>query len=604
MNKKIYLVKGHRGTGKTTWVKSLKKNLKDMEVFDLDEEIEKQKGKSISQLFSLGNFRKIEKQVFKNLTQKVQSLKTDVFISVGAGFEGSVSFPVIVLRRPNDSQGRIFFNRPRLLPQESPFDEYQKIYQQRDQKFCQEALLVLTRLDYYKSFECFDRVFLGTPLPFKNSVLPLVLNPNLKSQSLKSFINHKIKMGFGFFELCDQFLTEEQFNDLISQIPLHQLRFRLLSSQNHFMRNFLAQNHSLKVDWPLELGIKDDFLKKIKKEHEVMYSLHQREAHQTLDQILKQLSDIEDTPVKLAVEIFSFAELKKAHQWQQKNPKKRLFYPRLNGKWKWYRLLFNQSLYFIREKDEEIRDQPLMAESVQIFQTSLGHPREFACVLGDPIEHSATPYIQESFFKKYKMPVLKIPMTEDEMTLENLNILKSLGMRFSAITSPLKKKAFEIIQQKSTPVKALNTLILVEDEWFGLNTDISGALSLKEQIQEFHTVAVWGGGGVIDSLKFAFGRELQDVSFYAARTGKLKSGSGKNPDCVIWAVDRSRMKEAQFPPSDWKPNSVFDLNYTENSPALEYALNVQSKYVSGWKWFEAQAFEQRKLFEKLYKRKK
>ena len=91
------------------------------------------------------------------------------------------------------------------------------------------------------------------------------------------------------------------------------------------------------------------------------------------------------------------------------------------------------------------------------------------------------------------------------------------------------------------------------------------------------------------------------VSFYSARTGKVIKGQEGDPDCVIWAVGRSRMPSCLNPPVNWKPQCVFDLHYTEDSPGREYALRVQAEYRSGWKWFQAQAFYQRKWVEDLQK---
>ena len=604
MNEKVFVVQGHRGTGKTTWTKLLKKFAV---VFDLDEEIEKQTQKNVSQLFSEGVFREVEKRVFKELCQKVQSLNSKSFISVGAGFKGEIPFPVIYLQRPSDSLGRVFLNRPRLLPHLSPFEEYQTLYHQREKFFSKKNDFVFTRLDYYKDLEDFDKVFLGELLPFHNGVLPLHFDSHLDPKKIDIFLNHKLKIGFGFFEICDEFLTEDQFKNLVLKIPIDKLRFRLLSVKNDFMRNFLIQSKKeLSVDWPLEWGMEDPFLQKIQSKHKITYSLHDRNLN-SLDSILKKLSCIKEGSVKLAIEILSFKELQQAHHWSLEGSygeRNRFFYPRLNGKWKWYRLLFNQPFYFIREQENaEIKDQPLMAESIRVFQITQGHPQKFAAVIGDPVEHSGTPYIQESFFKKYKMPVLKILMKEEEMTLENLNILKNMGLQFTAVTSPLKRKAFQILNKKSLPdgVQTVNTLLNKDENWIGFNTDIYGALSLKNRVSKFRSMAVWGGGGVMDSLKYAF-KDL-DLCFYSARTGKVTHGKSKsNPECVIWAVGRSRMSACQFPPLNWKPHTVFDLNYTEDSPGLEYALNVQAKYVSGWEWFEVQALEQRKIAEKMFER--
>ena len=394
-----------------------------------------------------------------------------------------------------------------------------------------------------------------------------------------------------------------------------------------------------------------------------------------MNEVLNQFPEKLDAHLKLAVEIFSFEELWQGHMWQKENPHQRSFHPRsAEGRWKWYRLLFGpcQPFYFIREDDKEgVLDQPVMAESVRCEGAE---DKGFACVLGDPVNHSATPFEQGLFFRKYNFPVVSILMKKEEANNRNMKILENFGMKFSAVTSPLKKKIYQIFagsadesckrnvgfrvlskneKNVNTKIKArvssLNTLIWTPQGWSGWNTDIEGALAFKKYIHQLklNQTAVWGGGAVRDALDFVFslngglyssakdvdpvksgascepiihaGAGLGDsawqfhrpspakaeihLSFYSARTGRLLKGSVQNPDVVIWAVGRSRISSCMNPPRHWRPLYIFDVNYTEDSPGREYALETKAQYVSGWLWFKAQAQAQRTLFEKLNNRK-
>ena len=358
-----------------------------------------------------------------------------------------------------------------------------------------------------------------------------------------------------YFELKDNENSQEFLMKILCSIPVEKILFSFreknsrlfesffqkifsLDSHNIFQKNFgnakfekfiknqkdfinKSDNRKLTADWPIEWG-ENIFQKKFSDKIAWIYSLHHREPSWSFQKVLNQFSKVKEGQFKLAVEVHSFEELWQGHLWQKQDPQRRSFYPRSQeGRWKWYRLLFgkNQLLYFIKEDFfDGVLDQPVMAESVQ-FSEGNG---SFACVLGDPIEHSATPYEQGDFFKNKGWPVLKILMKENEMNSRNIKILENLGMKFSAVTSPLKKKTFMLFQDclkkgsqnkvilkktdqpvtdvilknskdngltfltlQDAPVFALNTLIWTPKGWCGLNTDIEGAWALKTDIEQY-----------------------------------------------------------------------------------------------------------------------
>ena len=656
-NKEIYLVVGHRGAGKTTWVKEVekyfvKKNEKIL-IFDIDQEMQNITHQTIDQMFQKGEsyFRKIENNITKECIQKSQSFKGKVFISLGAGYTGEIpSFcKVIHLKRYSDQNGRIFFDRPRILYRLDTFNEYQNLYSKRKSIYKQQRDFVFTKLDYFQSVEEWDQIFLGDEeLPFGNGILTLNENNCPLSQEKLSFVlDQKLKWGLKYFELKDDEISEVFLKKILFKIPLQKIILSFRCNENVLFQNLLNRidSQNVTIDWPIEWEREN----KIKDHEKVswIYSLHDRE-HQSLGKVLDRFPKKQNVHLKLAVEIFSFEELWQGHLWQKEDPVHRSFHPRSKeGRWKWYRLLFgpHQSLYFIREDyEEEVLDQPVMAESVRCGQGVLENG--FACVLGDPIEHSATPFEQQSFFEKYNLPVVPILMKEEEVSNKNIKILENFGMKFSAITSPLKRQCYQMLDtkkssegniqvcQNSSPVSSLNTLVLNKQGWNGLNTDIDGALIFKKFIHQsgFHKIAVWGGGAIRDVLDFSLSLEkdhmygilnqkeidslinyfkLQfnnslthelnknSISFYSAQTGKLLKGDEQIPEVVIWAVGRSRMSECLYPPQHWKPVCVLDLNYTDDSPGRGYAIKIKSQYVSGWLWFKAQAQAQRIFFEKL-----
>ncbi|MEZ4872970.1 MAG: hypothetical protein R2827_12190 [Bdellovibrionales bacterium] len=72
-------------------------------------------------------------------------------------------------------------------------------------------------------------------------------------------------------------------------------------------------------------------------------------------------------------------------------------------------------------------------------------------------------------------------------------------------------------------------------------------------------------------------------------------GDVEDPEVLIWAAGGYR-KEMVWPLPEWKPNIIIDLNYTANSPAIEYSKKVGARYISGKEMFKLQALNQQKVW--------
>ena len=160
----------------------------------------------------------------------------------------------------------------------------------------------------------------------------------------------------------------------------------------------------------------------------------------------------------------------------------------------------------------------------------------FAAIIGHPVNHSWTPNEHEQFFSKYKMPVVKINLQEKELTKEFFKFLISLGLKAAAITSPLKNKIGSILGDDSSG--PINTIVKSSEAWESSNTDVYGFDVLAGHLKDKTNLVLWGGGGVISSVKSV----LPQVSSYSARSQSPREGENKinNPEVIIWAVGRSR----------------------------------------------------------------
>ena len=625
----IYLIIGHRGVGKTLWLKKLKRiftsfqipDIKKQKLYfiDLDEEIEEEVGKKIDELLPYRNkdkekvFRSIEKKVLFNLISKYKAINKLVFIAIGAGFkwpaEETISSycHIIHLVRETDSRGRVFLNRPRLIVNKTPYEEYMSLYSEREESYrkIRDESFVLPEQDF--EFDETEKYLFELKKNGLNSIITLN-KYNLPSclQKWPDFIRKRLSWGLRFFELRDDQLDSNELRFLLKIIPKEKQLLSFRKAEDSF---FLAENlSSVYWDWPVEKGpppIPPPIL-----------SLHERRKEK-FDLLCRQLLKYKACHFKLAVPVNNFEELIQGHLWFLKDPERRSFLPvskkGKTGLWRWYRQIFGpqMKLHFIRDSQEGISDQPFLYEHLMTLYGRKGCQLLFAAVLGDPVVHSASPSFHRTFFDRQKVIFTKIIMSEADFTKENLCILQKMGLVFVSVTSPLKKKAFQIcdtVDSYAQSVRSVNTLVSKDKKWFGSNTDGYGlrALLIKAGVNQSNLkntqkhVAVWGGGGTGKMLE----KELPFAKFYSARTGKVRvrknKDSRKEVHTVVWAVGRARMPHCVFPPLFWKPRLVLDLNYTEDSPGLEYALLVGADYVSGRMMFEYQAKKQQDFFLKCH----
>lgn len=249
----------------------------------------------------------------------------------------------------------------------------------------------------------------------------------------------------------------------------------------------------------------------------------------------------------------------------------------------------HQPVNFLREGGGSAADQPTLLEWIE-FNKSFS---QFAAILGSPVKHSWTPSFHRKFFQNRKANVLEIDLFESELTIEHLSFLYECGLRWAAVTSPLKNKLAEVINSTE---EALNTLCSKDKYWVGANTDVFGLNALLEKVSQTNNVVVWGGGGVLTSIQ----QVLPQASYYSHQTQAPREGSIEvsSPDILIWALGRKNWDQSpHFPKFKKAPKQVIDLNYSFDSPAIAYANQVGGEYISGEDMFEAQAQQQQKFWQ-------
>lgn len=507
-------------------------------------------------------FRELEKRTLGEVLNKSSSGRP-LFIALGAGFSGELSFAdeVIWIRRESDKDGRIFLDRPKLNPELSPLEEWRVRYEEREEKYTQCHTQVLTLPEGSWLTQDLLKCFISNWFPQFSSDdhRSIPYDATLLAEDLKKdrFQNKT------FYKSSRRIEVRE---DLIPQIPNSTpaaVYFSHRKPESGTARRFEFE------DWDLSLGKP--------KEKFWSYSLHEGRFE---DSFVKTLPA--ETVLKWAPEIHSFQELLYGHRWFLQDPKHRAFLPRsTNGRWRWYRRLFGPQMpiHFVRDDKGSSIDQPFWYETCLPGLQGQG----FAAVLGGSVSLSWSPSFHADFFKKYKMPFVSIDLSEEEFS-QGLSVLKTLGLRAAAVTSPLKRKSFEqvtdFIKPSDKELFSINTLFFKGERTLGINTDLPGVQKATSGLlKPTESTVIWGGGGLKPTLEKAFPQAVH---------AKARKGMEINENStILWASTRSR--EVVWPKPIHQVKRVLDMNYFESSMGRELALIAGADYVSGERFFIEQA---------------
>lgn len=590
----VYVLIGHRGVGKTQFLERVRHYYEALRrpvaIYDLDREIVMRKQKSIEALFSEqgeGAFRKIESEVLDQLLSEVSRMAPELttFIALGAGFSGNWPAPIKALwvHRPTDKNGRIFLDRPRLNREVSPFDEYLQRFEAREARYKSLYTKEISLAEGFTFLNEIEPILLGLK-PFQLragfTVLPHLFENELR---LKDFLFEKQSLGATFFELRDDLLSLNQCEKVMSLVPADKILFSFRSGSSFAPDEWLSK---YSYDWALEQG-------PCPYDNPSILSLHHRIEGESVDESAERLLSHKAQHYKLALTIHNYLELWAGHQWYLQDPKKRSFLPMSPAGvkeplWMWYRLLFGpqMKISFVKELQGSAFDQPSLFDAIRVqLERRKSTTANFAALIGNPVTQSWTPSEHSQFFSNQNWPVVTICISENENLQLAMSVLERLGLSAAAVTAPFKEAIGRIYGAGATNTICKNSKT---QKWQTANTDIQGFKKLISMVPTSRdAIAVWGGGGTLEALRMT----LNESCFFSARTPE---GAEKiQPNCVIWAVGRSRMPACQWPPDLWRPDYVVDLNYSEDSPGREYALRVGANYISGAEMFKAQAAAQR-----------
>lgn len=593
---------GHRGVGKTALLARLQGLFGTTAIcYDLDREIRERAGLDLQEIFaSQGEeaFRILERKTFAEIDAETADNRAlengpDIYVALGAGFDPALipaTWKVLWIRRSTDEAGRIFMDRPRLNARVAALEEFHERYHRRHKAYRERAdqILWLDEGIEEASDPAEQKFFLNELRDIKAAIT--LLPEMMKAEaSFAEWASERLAWGVRAFELRDDLLSEEQMKLALKTLPDEKILVSFRDPQRRSATSEFVEKSGLAFDWPLEFGECDQG-------DPLFLSLHERREGESISEALARFPrDVSQaTSLKAALPTQCLKELLEGDAWQAADAQNRSFLPHsTDGRWSWYRLrqLGRQPLSFFREGDGSGVDQPTLLQVARVGALV----KSFAAVLGDPVKHSRTPMEHQEFFTEKTAPVFFVRVTEPEMRAGAILQLQQLGLRWAAVTAPLKELAFAActeVDEAAKRLAAVNTLFLDERRVIGANTDLQGLVHALSSVSLGH-VAVWGGGGTLNVIR----EVLPEADFYSLRTGMNRNHQHRSlpPDTVLWAVGRS-LAEVNDPPESWRPRLVVDLNYADDSPGRAYALSKGAQYISGLAMFHAQAEAQREFW--------
>ncbi|MGQ9641038.1 MAG: shikimate dehydrogenase [Candidatus Bathycorpusculaceae bacterium] len=135
---------------------------------------------------------------------------------------------------------------------------------------------------------------------------------------------------------------------------------------------------------------------------------------------------------------------------------------------------------------------------------------QLCALIGDPVEHSLSPYIHNAAFKHLKLDFVYLAFkVSKENVKEALQGARALGTRGLNVTMPLKTAVIQHLDKLDPNTKkigAVNTILNNDGTLTGYNTDGLGALEALRangQNPEGKNILILGAGGAARAVAFA-----------------------------------------------------------------------------------------------------
>lgn len=152
------------------------------------------------------------------------------------------------------------------------------------------------------------------------------------------------------------------------------------------------------------------------------------------------------------------------------------------------------------------------------------------CVIGDPIEHSLSPVMQNAAFEALKIDCVFLAFKVSPPDVENaLRGMRGLGICGMNVTMPNKNAVVEHLDEVDKTAKLLgsvNTILNEDRKLKGFSTDGIGALNALRRngvSLSGKNLVLLGAGGAARAIAFALAKEVEEVTILNRTPEKIKT---------------------------------------------------------------------------------
>lgn len=140
-------------------------------------------------------------------------------------------------------------------------------------------------------------------------------------------------------------------------------------------------------------------------------------------------------------------------------------------------------------------------------------------LIGDPIDHSMSPTIQNAAFRSTRLNAIYIPFRVESSGLRfAIQGMKFLGVRGFNVTTPHKTamlRYLDEVETKAAEIKSINTVKSVGGTLTGFNTDGAGALNALREAgvsPDGKSILLFGAGGAARAIAHTLARQRCEIN--------------------------------------------------------------------------------------------
>lgn len=237
-------------------------------------------------------------------------------------------------------------------------------------------------------------------------------------------------------------------------------------------------------------------------------------------------------------------------------------------------------------------------------------------LIGDPVDHSMSPAIQNAAFRSGEIDAVYVPFQVKPGSLRAaIQGLRALEVKGFNVTAPHKVKVLRCLDKIETSadtIGSVNTVINENGKFCGYNTDGVGGLKALEEAgvsPDGKSVLIFGAGGASRAIAYTLARRASSIRLvnrtiakakqlasrlqekrnidveYASLSSKRLRGFVEQADIVVNASSMGMGAKVNLPiEAKWlrSDQCLFDLVYKPpQTKMLEYASSAGAKSVNG-----------------------